>query len=575
MKFRNLSLKFKFIALLIPVVIIIFTAILLLNINTLKSGLSRDLNHELEGVGNLTAMQLDPSQVTSLIDHKGTDNPDFTKLQSQLDFIKKVQGTMSSGYIWEMKGGQAYPVVFTSNLNGQAKDFGKPFIDLSPVNIKAAQEAYKTGKRYITDVYDDSLGSWKTIMQPIRSEGKIVAVLGIDYSAEYINNAVNTSMTKEIIITLIGIAVTALITYSVVHRLLVPLRRVVTLANSIADGDLTAQEMNTDINDEVGQLYNAISKMNTQLRMLIQNIQNQASSMMEHIEQFQTGAWETANFSRSVRKDVSEVAGQTATTSKISEETVVVLEETAQGIQRIAESTSLASEESNQMAEHADSGYEVLQHIITQMETINASVGQITNAFHTLHQQITEIGTFSDLITEVSQQTNLLSLNASIEAARAGEHGAGFAVVANEIRKLAESTGKSAAGIMDLVARIKESTGNTIAAAEHGQLEATRGLSLASEAGQAFNRIQQSTSNVAMQMQEISAALQQISASSEEATASVTELKYSASNIALTSGQVNDAAGNLLDLIEEMTRATESLGNVSSQLQESVMKFKV
>jgi methyl-accepting chemotaxis protein len=574
-KFRNLSLKFKFITFLIPVVIIIFMAILLLNINTLKSELSRDLNHELEGLGNLTAIQLDLDKVTSLIDHKGTDNPDFPRMQAKLDYIKKIQGTISSSYLWEIKDGQVYPIVFTSNLNSKVKEFDKPLNDLAPAVIKTAQEAYSTEERSITDVYDDFLGSWKTIMQPIQSGGKVVAVLGISYSADYIHNTVRTAMTKEIIITLIGTIIAAVIIYYVVYRLLLPLRRVVLLAGNIANGDLTAQETTVDAKDEIGQLYNAIGKMNAQLRMLIQNIQKQAGLMMEHVEQFQTGAWETANFSRSVRKDVSEVAGQTVTTSKISEETVVVLEETALGIQRIAESTSLASEESNQMADHANSGYNVLKHIITQMETINASVSQISSAFHTLHQQITEIGTFSDLITEVSQQTNLLSLNASIEAARAGEHGAGFAVVASEIQKLAESTGKSAAGIMELVARIKESTGNTITAAEHGQQEATRGLSLASEAGQAFSRIQNSTNNVAMQMQEISAALQQISASSEEATASVTELKYSAGNIALTSGQVNDAAGNLLDLIEEMTKATESLSDVSRHLQESVMIFKV
>lgn len=575
MKMRNLSLKYKISLFLIPVIIVIFMLILQLNINTLKSGLSRDLEHELEGVGNLTAMQLDPVQITSLVNQIGKDNPDFEKVQNQLDFIQKVQGTMASSYVWRIQDGQIYPVVFTSDLNEVMTEFNKPLDGLAAVNVNAAQKAYDTGTRQITGMYTDALGSWRTIMQPIRSEGKVVAVLGIDYSAGYINNVVSESRTKQIIITLVGIAVTGLIIYFVIYRLLLPLRNIVGMANKIADGDLTTQDFSSDSKDEIGQLYNSISKMNSHLRSLIHNIQEQSRLMISSSEQLQTGAMETENYSLTVTKDISEVAGQTTTTSKIADETVIVLEETALGIQRIAESTSSASEESNQMADDAESGHHALQEMMNQMEAINISVGKISDVLHNLNLRITEIGTFTDLITEVSHQTNLLSLNASIEAARAGEHGAGFAVVASEIRKLAESTNKSAAGISDLVSRIQESTNDSMEAADHGQQEATRGLSLASEAGQSFSRILHSTSNVAMQMQEISASLEQISASSEEATASVTELKYAAGNIARTSGQVSDAASMQLDLVQEISKSTQSLSSVSRQLQEMIMVFKV
>nr|WP_280521439.1 methyl-accepting chemotaxis protein [Paenibacillus mangrovi] len=410
---------------------------------------------------------------------------------------------------------------------------------------------------------------------PIRSEGKVIAVLGVDYSSGYINDIVNASRTKQIIITLIGIVVTGAIIYFIIHRLLMPLQKIVQMANKIADGDLTTQDFTVDSKDEIGQLVNSIGKMNSHLRSLIHNIQEKAKLMMSSSEQLQSGASKTEDYSLSVTKDITEVAGQTTTTSKIADETVIVLEETSLGIQRIAESTSSASEESNQMAENAEAGNKALQEMTNQMESIHVSVGKISEALHQLNLRITEIGTFTNLITEVSQQTNLLSLNASIEAARAGEHGAGFAVVASEIRKLAESTSKSAAGISDLVTRIQESTHDSLAAAEHGQQEATRGMSLTVEAGQAFSRILSSTSNVAMQMQEISASLQQISASSEEATASVTELKYEAGNISRTSGQVSDAAGKQMDFIQEISKSTQSLSLVSRQLQELIMVFKV
>lgn len=574
-KERHFSLKYKMALFLIPIVIVIFMAILQLNITTLKTGLSRDLEHEMEGVGNMTIMQLDLEKITSLVNQPGKDSPDFEPVQQQLDFIKKVQGTLNSAYIWRMKDGKPYSVVYTSDLNHAEVDFSKPVDGLSPVNVNAGLKAYESGTRQITPMYKDALGQWRSIMLPIRSEGKVIAVLGIDYSYEYITDVINASRTKQIIITLVGIAITGVIIYLTVHRLLLPLRRVVSMANLIADGDLRTQDFKATSNDEIGQLYNAISKMNSKLHSLIHNIQEQSKLMISSSEQLSIGASETESYSLSVTKDINEVAGQTATTSKIADETVIVLEETALGIQRIAESTSTASEESNQMSEDAESGHHVLLQLTSQMEAINQSVGNISEVLQSLNLRISEIGNFTDLITEVSQQTNLLSLNASIEAARAGEHGTGFAVVASEIRKLAESTGKSAAGISELVARIQSSTQDSVAAAEHGQQEATRGMSLAAEAGQAFSRILGSTTNVAMQMQEISASLQQISASSEEATASVTELKYAAGSIASTSGQVSDAAGKQLDFIQEINKSAQALSSVSHKLQELIMVFKV
>ncbi len=574
-KERHFSLKYKLMLFLIPVVIVIFMTILQLNINTLKSGLSRDLEHELEGVGNLTVMQLDPTLITSLVSQPGKDNPDFRKVQDQLNYIQKVQGTMNSAYIWRIQDSKPYSVVFTSDLSDAETDFTKPVTGLSPVNLNAALKAFDTGTRQITPKYKDDLGSWRTIMLPIRSDGKVIAVLGIDYSAEYINDVVSASRTKQIIITLLGIAITGIIIYAVVHRLLHPLRHIVRMANKIADGDLSTQDFSSASKDEIGQLFNSISKMNNHLRTLIQSIQEQSKLMISSSEQLSIGAAETESYSLAVTKDIAEVAGQTTTTSKVADETVTVLEETALGIQRIAESTSSASEESDQMAEEAASGHRVLQDMTSQMEAINISVGNISDVLGNLNQRIAEIGTFSDLIAEVSQRTNLLSLNASIEAARAGEHGAGFAVVASEIRKLAESTKQSAAGISDLVSSIQESTQHSLSAAEQGQLEATRGKSLVSDAGLSFSRILSSTSNVAMQMQEISASLQQISASSEEATASITELKYAAGSIARTSAQVSDAAGNQLDFIQEISKSAQSLSAVSRQLQELIMMFKV
>lgn len=189
-----------------------------------------------------------------------------------------------------------------------------------------------------------------------------------------------------------------------------------------------------------------------------------------------------------------------------------------------------------------------------------------------IRKKISEI---VSLITAIADQTNLLALNAAIEAARAGEHGKGFAVVADEVRRLAEQSSQSATEIYNLISSIQSDSNASITVMEKGKEDVKVGMAFTNEVGEIFKEILTSSEEVASQIREISAASQQISASSEEVAASVNNIKQSAEQSAEFSSNVSKSTQEQLSTMQEVKDASSSLGKTAEELQGLVAKFKL
>ncbi|MED3801107.1 hypothetical protein P4562_04080 [Lysinibacillus xylanilyticus] len=221
---RNTSLKNKILLTVSIIVLLLIAIITMQSIRELNNRMSVDLEQELKSVGLLTAMNLDSDDVKDLLTEKGETNAGFKKIQKQLDKIQEKQGIMSWSYIWDVKdAGSVTPIGYTSNLN-EVYEAGEIFTDLADEHIKTAELAIKNNSTAVTAIFQDPYGSWRTVFTPINDDnGKLIALLGIDYSADYINTIIKTSVIKQIVIAVIGILLLLVLLYIIIDRLLKPI----------------------------------------------------------------------------------------------------------------------------------------------------------------------------------------------------------------------------------------------------------------------------------------------------------------------------------------------------------------
>lgn len=572
---KNSSLKNKLLLTVSIVVLLLIAIITTQSISELNNRMNVDLEQELKSVGLLTAMNLDSDEVKELLSEKGETNAKFTKIQKQLDMIQEQQGIMSWSYIWDVKDeGGVNPIGYTSNLN-EVYEAGEIFNDLADEHVETAKLAIENNSTEVTDVFEDPFGSWRTVFSPIKDDnGQLIALLGIDYSADYINTIIKTSVIKQIVIAIIGILILLVLVYIIIDRLLKPLKKVVNVANQVANGELIDVDLETS-KDEIGKLSESIRTMVANLQHIILNIRNTSNHVSSAANQLTVHAGETYNSSTNIALDMNQITQNAEASMTMTEETAAAMEETATGIQQIADSANVAAESSISASQASERGNEVVQQVIAQMELINDSVEQIGTTINGLHVNTKKISEIVSLITAIADQTNLLALNAAIEAARAGEHGKGFAVVADEVRRLAEQSSQSATEIYNLISSIQSDSNASITVMEKGKEDVRVGMAFTNEVGEIFKEILTSSEEVASQIREISAASQQISASSEEVAASVNNIKQSAEQSAEFSSNVSNSTQEQLSTMQEVKDASSSLGKTAEELQGLVAKFKL
>ena len=572
---KNTSLKNKLLLTVSIVVLLLIAIITTQSISELNNRMNVDLEQELKSVGLLTAMNLDSDEVKDLLSEKGETNAKFTKIQKQLDMIQEQQGIMSWSYIWDVKDeGGVNPIGYTSNLN-EVYEAGEIFNDLADEHVETAKLAIENNSTEVTDIFEDPFGSWRTVFSPIKDDnGQLIALLGIDYSADYINTIIKTSVIKQIVIAIIGILILLILVYIIIDRLLKPLKKVVNVANQVANGELIDVDLETS-KDEIGKLSESIRTMVANLQHIILNIRNTSNHVSSAANQLTVHAGETYNSSTNIALDMNQITQNAEASMTMTEETAAAMEETATGIQQIADSANVAAESSISASQASERGNEVVQQVIAQMELINDSVEQIGTTINGLHVNTKKISEIVSLITAIADQTNLLALNAAIEAARAGEHGKGFAVVADEVRRLAEQSSQSATEIYNLISSIQSDSNASITVMEKGKEDVKVGMAFTNEVGEIFKEILTSSEEVASQIREISAASQQISASSEEVAASVNNIKQSAEQSAEFSSNVSNSTQEQLSTMQEVKDASSSLGKTAEELQGLVAKFKL
>ncbi|KOS67678.1 hypothetical protein AEA09_03295 [Lysinibacillus contaminans] len=438
------------------------------------------------------------------------------------------------------------------------------------INLNDTKDVTTAAAYYVTDVKEKST-------QAIASTGELTilistffdnAILEADKKAQ---QSLYTGTLIFIIAIFIGIA-----TSFMLNRLIaMPLRNLQINVQQIADGDLSVPTLEIKSKDEIGQLTTSFNVMKDSLQKLIIHLSDNATHLSSSAEELSASTEEVTASAIEMAQRSELGAQNTLSAAQTAQESAVAMDETASAIQRIAESSQMLHNKASDTAEIADQGATNINSASKQMTTIYESTKLTTELIQKLSKQSEEIESISRVITSITEQTNLLALNAAIEAARAGEHGKGFAVVADEVRKLAEESNASASQIVALTNEIQTETKNVEKAVQESLQTVEAGVGIINEAGTSFSQIENAVDDMKSQIEDISAITEEISAAAEEVAASVTEIAIAAKTTAEQAESSTEASQQQLSTMQEISAVSNDLSNRAIDLQNAVNQFRI
>ncbi|MEI4771615.1 HAMP domain-containing methyl-accepting chemotaxis protein [Psychrobacillus sp. FJAT-51614] len=384
-----------------------------------------------------------------------------------------------------------------------------------------------------------------------------------------IDGIVSVSITLVILL-LIG---SIILVFFFTNRIIQPIRRITKNAEEIANGNLAVDLIKVNTRDEVASLQNAFEQMTINLREVITHVSDSSNQVAASAEELMASADETMKGTELISTSIQLVSDGAKQQTFMSDESARSSEESSNSITKVAEKADLALQLTHSTHEKTEQGSAFVKETVSHMNLINESVVDTDRALVTLNNKTKEIVHVLKLITDIADQTNLLALNAAIEAARAGEAGKGFAVVADEVRKLAEQTRHSVSDITGIAAEIENDTKKTVASINDVKDRVRSGLEIASDTQITFNDILIAVEQVKEQVSNISTISNDIKIKVTQVSTHAKEMSFVAKITSDSSNSVAAASEEQLASMEEVTAAAVSLANLAEDLQTRISKF--
>ncbi|UFS70994.1 methyl-accepting chemotaxis protein [Geomonas sp. RF6] len=416
------------------------------------------------------------------------------------------------------------------------KEIQKEVMDLIRAGKK--QEA---GELLMGKYRDAQLGYMAALQKMTKYQGDSLVQAG-----EHVAEACTLTRNLAIVLSAIAVLLGAGFGFFVTRSITRPVAEIVSANARLADGDLT-QSVTVSTRDEIGELAASSRKVVANMREILTKV----ATTSQHVTQASYQLQSTASI---IASGAEEVASQTETVATASEEMAATSGD-------IARSCMMAATSSDRTSKTATRGSEVVTETIAGMGKIAAQVKRSAQTVEDLGVRSEQIGEIVGTIEDIADQTNLLALNAAIEAARAGEQGRGFAVVADEVRALAERTTKATKEISEMIRAIQSEIRTAVLAMDEGVCEVEKGAESSKKSGEALEEILGQINEVAMQ-------INQIATAAEEQTATTTEIT---SNVHQVTGVVQETSRGA----SETAAASAQLATNARLLEELVSRFKL
>ncbi|MEK5039382.1 methyl-accepting chemotaxis protein [Sporosarcina sp. FSL K6-3457] len=377
-------------------------------------------------------------------------------------------------------------------------------------------------------------------------------------------------------VTVLVVLISSTIALLLVSRMITNrFRLAVDFCKQLANGKLVDNRLNTDGKDEIAEIGSAMNEMADQLQQSISQLLTTTEVVTKMSQELKGNAEVSTEVNNQMTMAIVEVAtgfDEQVRSSQTSNQTVLTMSSRlSEAIIQIQETLELTADTRDQIEKGA--GY--VTDSISQIEYIQTSVEKVAIIIHSLNQRSTEISSIVGLINSISNQTNLLALNATIEAARAGEHGKGFAVVADEVRKLAEQTANATKNIQNLLSASIEETKETVHEMEISTNSVEQGVQKVKEVGNVFAEILTSIHTLSNHNSHVGETIELIHENMDEMITTAEDIIKVSERSAERIEQIAAATEEQNASMQELLASSEELSSRADSLERSFEKFEV
>jgi methyl-accepting chemotaxis protein len=566
------SLKLKMIVIFSSLILISGVVTSFISFQTSKNVITSSLGDQALSISENAVKVIDLDQYEEISLESG-ETDYYYELRDRLNEIRETNGLV---YLYTM-GRQEKEGVFEYYymVDGMLQDASaigdiEDGVDDYPLLVKA----FETGESQVGELtYSEEYGALVSAYIPIKSDsGELIGILGADLDASMVYSSLQASKIKLIWMT-VGIVILSILLISITTVSLVnPLKHLAKKVELIGKGDLTVT-IKSNRKDEIGSLTDSFNHMLQELKRMISVINQSSVTMSGTTSQLLVSAKETKGASNEISVIMEQMSSQVDTQYKSLDDSAKIIEEVSESINDIAVNSSVVTELSSKTQGEIEVGNQKVNDLVEQMNIISHSVNESSSSIMALLAHSKDIESIVEIIQGIASQTNLLALNAAIEAARAGEAGKGFAVVADEVRKLAEQSESSTVNIRNIIEKINSDTNITADKMKVVLDDVKEGIHSVGVTGMVFKNILGAIQEVNVKIQEVTATSEEMSAATEEITASAKETANIAEQASTEVRKTVDITLEQERLVSLMTESIEELVTMSSTMKEMTGKF--
>ncbi len=430
---------------------------------------------------------------------------------------------------------------------------GKDLINKLMSDMAGGKGAFgKIMKAFNENNFEEAVQLYITVMVPASARRAVILKEVADFQEKGIQEKrkeIETTIRKAwiilVVFAIVAIVLGVLVSMTITRSITSPIRRSIETAKTLAEGNLSI-DVTVDRKDEFGDEMKAFKGMVEKWKILITEVKSSATRV--------------ASASHEMNESADRLARGASTQVERTIQVSTASEEMSQASLDIARNANNISESAKEMVHTAKNGNGIVNKSVSKVKEIARTVNKSSDFVKELGHQSEKIGEIVLVINDIADQTNLLALNAAIEAARAGEAGRGFAVVADEVKKLAERTTKSTQEIGGMINTVKTGVDKAVQSMSEASGSVKLGVEFSNEAGIALNEIVNNSADLQSMVQQIAAAIEEMNSTTDE--------------IAKDIEQVANVTKDSSDAAEQLTQAAHELSGLSVTLEDSVSGFR-